>query len=79
MLNVKSTVGNDFDTLAGELGMKTGHVRFVSQKENPAEEVLKWWMPQESATVEAFREILKRMQRHDVLAVLNEEKQLGKR
>ena len=79
LLNVKSTVGYDFETLAGELGMKTGHVRLVSQTENPAEEVLKWWIPQKSSTIEAFREILKRMQRHDALAVLDEEKQLGKK
>ena len=57
--------------------MKTDDVWSVSEKENPAREVLKWWMPRESATVEAFREILKKMQRDDALALLDEEVQLG--
>ena len=77
LLNVKSSVGSNVETLAGELGMKTEDVWLVSQKENPAEEVLKWWIPRKSATVEVFREILKKMERADALAVLDKEEQLG--
>ena len=77
LLNVESTVGSNGMTLAGELGMKINDVWLVSQKNNPAEEVLKWWTPRKSATVERFREILKKMQRADVLAVLDQEEQLG--
>ena len=77
LLNVESTVGSNVMTLAGELGMEINDVWLVSQGNNPAEEVLKWWIPQKSATVERFREILKKMQRDDALAVLDEEEQLG--
>ena len=77
LLNEKSTVGSNFKTLAGELGMTINDVWLVSQRNNPAEEVLKWWKQRKSATVEAFREILKKMQRDDALAVLDEEEQLG--
>ena len=77
LLNVKSSVGSHVETLAHELGMTINDVWLVSQRNNPAEEVLKWWIPQKSATVERFREILKRMQRDDALAVLDEEEQLG--
>ena len=77
LLNVKSSVGSHVETLAHELGMTINDVWLVSQRNNPAEEVLKWWKQRKSATVEAFREILKKMQRDDALAVLDEEEQLG--
>ena len=78
LLNVKSTVGSNFKTLACELKMKNNEVFTVSQfRDDPAEEVLKWWMPRKSATVEAFREVLKKMKRADALAVLDEEEPLG--
>ena len=77
MLNVKSSVGSCVETLAGELGMEINDVWLVSQGNNPAEEVLKWWKQRKSATVEAFREVLKKMKRADALAVLDEEEQLG--
>ena len=73
-LNVKSTLDNDFRALAGELGMETSDVRLLSQKDDPTDEVLKWWEPQKSATVKEFREILMQMQRPDVLAILDEGK-----
>ena len=55
--------------------MKTSNVWLLSQKDNPAEEILKWWEPQTSATVNKFREILIRMQRHDVLEILDGDRQ----
>ena len=79
LLNVKSAVGDDYRALAGELGMKTSDVRLLSQKDDPTDEVMKWWEPQKSATVKEFREILMRMQRHDVLAIIDEGKQEGKK
>ena len=75
LLNVKSAIGNDFRRLAGELGMKTSNVRLLSQKDNPTDEVLKWWEPQISATVNKFREVLIRMERHDVVEILEGDKQ----
>ena len=75
MLNVKSTVGSDFRRLAGELGMKTSNVRLLSQNDNPTDKVLKWWEPQISATVNKFCKRLIRMERHDVLEILNGDKQ----
>ena len=75
LLNVKSAVGSDFRRLAGELGMKTSNVRLLFQKDNPTDEVLIWWEPQISATVSKFREILIRMERHDVLEILDGDKQ----
>ena len=75
LLNVKSAIGNDFRRLAGELGMKTSNVRLLFQKDNPTDEVLIWWEPQISATVSKFREILIKMERHDVLEILEGDKQ----
>ena len=77
-LNVKSAAGDDFRALAGELKMKTSDVRLLSQKDDPTDEVLKWWEPQKSATVKEFREILMRIKRTDVLAIIDERKEEGK-
>ena len=75
LLNVESAVGSDFRRLAGELGMKISDVWLLSQKDNPTEEVLKWWIPQKTATVNKFREILIGIERHDVLGVLDGDEQ----
>ena len=75
LLNVEVAVGSDFRRLASELGMKISDVWLLSQKDNPTEEVLKWWIPQKTATVNKFREILIRIERHDVLGVLDGDEQ----
>ena len=57
--------------------METSHVWLLFQKDNPTKEVLKCWVPHKKTSVNKFREILTRMERHDVLEILDGDKQPG--
>ena len=77
LLRSKKTFGGDFRTLAGNLGMENSKIQVISEKDNPADEVLTWWETQSSATVQKFREVLVRMKRHDVVEILDREYPTG--
>ena len=71
MLNVRrQLLGGDFKTLAGLVEMSNEDIKLISDKDNPAEEVLSWWETQNSATMEAFQLKLQEMERHDIVEVL---------
>ena len=78
MLNVIRTLGGDFKTLAGSLGMTTQEIRLISDQNDPADEVLMWWETQNSTTVQNLRLQLKDMRRDDVVELLEEDQKLGK-
>ena len=77
LLRVERTFGGDFRSLAGDLRMDNSKIQVISKKDNPADEVLTWWEPQRSATVQKFREILVRMKRDDVVEILDREYPTG--
>ena len=77
LLGPKRPLGGDYRTLAGILGMRNSEVKFISERENPAGEVLTWWEPQSSATVQKFREVLVQMKRDDVVEILDREYPTG--
>ena len=70
MLNVTRTLGGDFMTLAGVIGMSTRDIKLISDRKNPADEVLMWWETQSSATVQNLRLKLQGMRRDDIVEAL---------
>ena len=70
MLNVRRQLGGDFRTLAGLVQMSNEDIKLISDKDNPAEEILSWWETQNSATMDAFQLKLQEMERHDIVEVL---------
>lgn len=57
-------------TLAGVIGMSTRDIKLISDRKNPADEVLMWWETQNSATVENLRLKLQGMKRDDIVKAL---------
>ena len=71
MLNVpRQLLGGDFRTLAGLVEMSNEDIKLISDKDNPADEILTWWETQNFATMEAFQLKLQEMERHDIVEVL---------
>ena len=77
LLRPKKTLGGDFRTLAGYLGMENSKIQVISERDNPADEVLTWWQTQSLATVQKLRELLVRLKRHDVIEILDREYPAG--
>lgn len=72
-LNIKIEFGGDFKTLAAELKMSSDAINTISERTNPAEEILKWWEPKKEATVKNLLKILKTIERDDVIDILNDD------
>ena len=73
LLNARRTLGNDFRTFAGKLGMSNEDIKLISS----AEEVLTWFEKNPTATVQNLLKILKRMKRDDVVDLLEGNRKLG--
>ena len=72
-LNIRSVIGGDFRILAGELNMPNDDIAIISQKDDAAEQLFRWWEPKREATVGKLQEILRRMERDDILDILSED------
>ena len=71
MLNVPRSLGGDFKTLAGALGMTTEDIKLISERQNPADEVITWLETRKYATTTYFRQILQKINRDDVVEELD--------
>ena len=71
-LDVRHTLGGDFRTLAAMVGMLNEDIELTSQRNEPTEEVLKWWGKKKEATVPKLRQILEEMERDDVIQILDD-------
>ena len=69
-LNIRSAIGGDFKMLGAHLNMPNDDIAIISQKDDPAEEIFKWWEPKREATVGKLQQILRGMGRDDILDIL---------
>lgn len=78
LLDIPSALNNDWTGLAGEVGLNINEVFRIQSKAfypnySPTSEVLNIWSQRDHSTcnIEKLRSILKRLQRFDVLEVLD--------
>ena len=71
-LDVKQKLGGDFRTLAAMVGMSNEDIQLTSQSNEPTEDVLNWWGKKKEATVPNLRQILEKMERDDVIQILDD-------
>ena len=72
-LNIKIRTGGDFKTFAAEINMSYDDITLVSQEQNPTDEIFKWWCPKREATVVNLQKILQKMERYDILKILDKD------
>ena len=70
-LNIRRVIGGDFKTLAAMLNMSNDDIAIISQKDDAAEQLFRWWELKREATVGKLQKILRRMRRDDILDILN--------
>ena len=69
-LNVPRSLGCDYKTLAALLIMSSTDINLIEKKDNPAEEVLKWWETDDQATVGKLQSLFEEMTRDDLVLIL---------
>ena len=69
-LNVPRSLGGDYKTLAASLIMSSTDINLIEKKDNPAEEVLKWWETKGQATVGKLQSLFEEIKRHDLVSIL---------
>ena len=70
-LNAPRLLGGDFKELAGLIGIPNDEIHFIVTRNDPAEEVMSWWEPKPSATVTQLQDYLTRMERPDLVEILD--------
>lgn len=72
-LNTKNVLGNDWRMVAFNIGFKGDNLLGIGQSKDPAGELFNQWdeLDPQSAKVENLIEILRKIKRNDVVAILN--------
>lgn len=70
-LNPESGLNNNFRFLAGLMKYSIDQIKTIAQKEDPTDCLLQNWGTQKESTVGKLIEYLKKMNRYDVIDVLN--------
>ena len=69
-LNVPRCLGGDYKTLAALLNMSSTRIQVLEKKDDPANEVLKWWETVGHATVDELQRLFVKMRRDDLVLIL---------
>ena len=78
-LDVRVPFGNDYRALADEIGMSPQQIKNGNGKGeevlNPIEQILQWWGSKNDPTVRRLVEILRVLNREDVVEIIMKEYQ----
>ena len=69
-LNVPRCLGGDYKTLAALVNMPNTRIQFLEKKDDPADEVLKWWETDDHATIDELQRLFVEMRRDDLVLIL---------
>ena len=65
-------LGYDYNLLGEYIGLKKGKVAMLSQNGNPTKLLMQTLDTQKDGTIRRFKEILEKMDRHDVLLIIED-------
>ena len=69
-LDQEHPLGNDYNLLGEHIGLKKAKVAVLNQHGNPTKSLVKALDTQEDGTIRRFKEIMAKMERHDVLRTI---------
>lgn len=69
-LDQNHPLGNDYNLLGEHIGLKKSKVDVLSQKGNPTKSMMQTLDSQKDGTIMRFQEIMEKMDRHDVLRII---------